>query len=464
MKLNNIKNFELLKKVEFISIAVLLTSFSLARFWTVYYAAPGYDFADTNSYFVFTLDDPIRMPLITFIFSRIEFYGAITIIQVILSSLAWVTLAISVYVYLPILKFLGLLLVLSLGLTTPVVELDTLLLSESLTISFLIFALSFMFLYLKFKKFYLAIIHLIFIVLYSQIKQSTLYLGLIWVLIFAILISIYELNKKEKFILLFFLTPLLSLFFLTHNLMGENSVHNRQLSTTLIIEKSFYSEKLRNYWFSQGFPPEAFLVYASPPFDIPIQMVRSLTTVKAWEKNTEPNPSYRLFREKPQFALAAPLLPELFIENYGYVNSILPAIGSGTNYVENQDFRDARFPDLNLNWIENWKLSKLFWWSEDFGPQKAILIFIFFNLFIFSILSIKVVGSKVLNSPYFLMFTLWLLMGAWANWLTAAYRYERYLAPTSIGLRVISIALLIMNIFILKKFISRKSIDLPVTA
>ena len=405
MKLYNINLDKFLQKIEKISIALLLISFIIARFFTVYDSAPGYDFADSSSYFVFTLDEPIRMPLITFIFSKISYYGAITLLQVTLSSLAWVMLAISIYLYLPSLNFIGLLLVISLGLTTPIVELDTLLLSESLTISFLILALSYMFFYLKFKKLYLALIHIVFIFLFSQIKQSTLYLGLLWIVIFAILITIYELNKRQKFILLIFLAPILTLSFATHVLIGENTVHNRQLSSTLIIEKSFYTEELRNFWFLQGFPPEAFLVYASPPFDIPIQMVRSLTTIKAWEKNTEPNPSYRLVREEPNFTLVAPLFPELFIENYGYLNSILPAIGSGTNYVEDQDFRDARFPEMKINWIKDWKLSKLFWWSDKFSMQKIILIFIFSNLLLFGFLSAKKSRKKSLGSLYLFIFT-----------------------------------------------------------
>lgn len=442
-------------------INLLLTlsfvSFFFARFFAVYDAGAGFDFADTPSYFVFSLNDPIRMPFLTFVFSNIKFFGAITLIQVIVGSFAWIFLSLSIYFLLPKFKYIGLLLILSLGITTPVVELDTLILSESLTITSLVLMMASLFIFLRKKSLLTAIFHILTVVIFSQMKQSSLYLAAAWLLIFLLLFLFERRTLKERVVIILISLLAFSNFFILFKITGENLVHNKQLSSTLIIEKSFYTEELREFWISQGYPAEAFLVYAGPPFDIPINTIRNLPSLKSWEKNTESNPSYRLLKKKPLFALVAPAFPEIFIDNYGYVNSVFPSFASGTQYVINQDFRDGRYPEAKKDWITDWKLSFLFWWSNDFFLQKIILIFIFLNFLFFSMSFFRLRNETTLNFNYISLFILWLLAGAWGNWLTAAFRYERYLAPTSIGLRVMLVVILLMNLLLLKSFMSNKT-------
>lgn len=421
----------------YLGFLVLITSFFLARFFAVYNSAAGYDFADTSSYFLFKLDDPIRMPLITFIYSNIIYFGGITLIQSFFSSISWILLALSVYFFLPRVKWIGFMLILSLGVTTPIVELDTLLLSESFTISSLVLLIGSLLYYLKSKSIFSLLTHLFTIVLFAQFKQSSLYLALLWLGIFSILFFLEKKTARDKII--YVLVFSLSVIFLLNllKITGENLLHNRQLSSTVIIEKSFFDKDLRNYWFSQGYPPDAFLVYAGPPFDIPIQMVRALPTVKAWENKTEPNPSLRIFLDKPLFPILAPIYPEYFISRYGYINSIFPPLASGTQYVKSQVFRDGRDIDVKSDWITEWNLPYLPWWSDEFQVQKVILILMAIVFILYALLNSKFTNLLTGSNTYLTLLTLWLLAGAWANWLTAAYKYERYLMPSSVGLRIL---------------------------
>ncbi len=464
MNFNKIKSLAL-NYSELLAIILLITTFIYIRFMAIYRSSTGYDFADTPSYFIFSLKEPVRMPLITLIFSQVQYFGAITILQVTLSSIAWIFLAIGIYFFSPKFKFFGLLLVLSLGVTSSVVELDTLILSESLTVSFLILAIGGLIFFLKYKNFFWISTHFIFIILFSQIKQSSLYLGLLWILLFSILIFILEFDKKIKIKLTVLLMPTFLIYFITSNIVGENSLHNRQLSNTLIIEKSFFTEDLREYWFSQGFPPQAFLTYAGMPYGIPIEMVRELITIKAWEKNTENNPSYRLIKDRPSYALITPIYPEYFIENYGYLNSIFPPLASGTQYATNLAFRDGRYPSEKLPWMQNWTLPSLFWWSSDFNIQKFILLFLNINILIFALFTFRKNPILDKGSVFILFFILWLQAAIWANWLTAPYRYERYLAPYAIGLRAFFVAVLIVNLYLIQNYIktlTKKHLDTSV--
>jgi len=450
---SNVKYLSFIKNIELLTIVTLIITFIYIRVSAVYQSSTGFDFADTPSYFIFSLKDPVRMPLITLLFSKIQYFGAITILQVILSSIAWVFLASSLYLFSPKFKFFGLLLVLSLGITSPVVELDTLILSESLTVSFLILALGSLVFYLKSKNFSWIFVHIIFILLFSQIKQSSVYLGLLWIFIFSTLIILYETDKNKKIKLAILLLPTFLIYFITLNIVGENSLHNRQLSNTLIIEKSFFTEELRDYWFGQGFPPQAFLIYAGMPYNIPIEMVREQITVKAWEKNTEINPSYRLLKDQPTYALIAPIYPGYFIKNYGYLNSILPPLASGTQYAINQVYRDGRFPSEKLPWIENWTLPSLVWWSSEFTIQKYILLFLYINIFVFALLTFNKKPTNDSSSILLLFFVFWLHAAIWGNWLAAPYRYERYLAPYAIGLRGVSLVILLLNLYLVSLFV-----------
>lgn len=442
----------------FDSIFILALSlfFCITRIITIYDNAAGYDFSDSASYFIFTLDEPTRMPLITFLFSSIQYFGAITLIQVIISSLAWILLAISIFIFLPILKNLGFILILLLGVSTAVVELDTLILSESLTLSFLILSLATLFLYFYYNKNLFLLFHLVSLVLFSQIKQSTLIIGSLWIVVFVLLIYANKSSTRITFTvnLLFFLAFIINL--LTWSTVSKNTLHDRQLSTTSIIEKSFFSEELRNYWLGQGFPAEAFTVYGGPPFNIPIQAVRSLHSVKLWENNTESNPSFRLFKNRPIYTLVAPLAPNIYITNYGYLNSVLPALASGTDYVQNQEFRDSRYLGQKSDWIKNWNLPKTFFWSDNFLNQKIILIFMFSNLMIFAFTSFSRSQNHNYSNTTLIIISLVFLLAIWVNWLLTAYNYERYLIPYSVGLRVICIVIFCLNLDTLRSLYLNK--------
>lgn len=432
------------KKINITTLIFLCLAFFTIRLIVIFQNSAGYDFQDSDSYFKFTLSRPIRMPLITLVFSEIEYYGALSLIQVSISSLAWIALAISISKFLPSFKLLGFFLILVLGISSPVVELDSLVLSESFTLSALIFALATFFLYLNNPNTKFALTHIFFIFLFSQLKQSTLVLGSIWILVF--LLIFYLTINVSKYLVYVISLLLLMINILIWNLVSENVIHDRQLSSTLIIEKSFFSSELREYWLNQGFPPDAYLIYGGPPFDIPIQAVRNLHSIKSWENQTESNPSFRLIRDNPFFALLAPLFPKTYIENYGYLNSILPALASGTNYAVDQDFRDGRFPEQSSPWIYDWPLPKTIYWNESFNSQKYFLIFLFGNFILFSLIRKNYFNNFDKQRLAINLILLFFLGSIWVNWLVTAYGYTRYLMPYSVGLRVILIIVFLFNI------------------
>ena len=105
---------------------------------------PVIDPYDSPSYFNFKLIGGVRMPIITFIFSRLETYENIMLFQSVLSSFSWIFLS-QVIFALKLNRWLSLafsILILSLGFSNQVFLLDGFINAESLNITALVLWIS----------------------------------------------------------------------------------------------------------------------------------------------------------------------------------------------------------------------------------------------------------------------------------------------------------------------------------
>ena len=128
--------------------------FALVRLLSTYRSDIGFDFADSPSYFNPTWNNPIRMPFITYTYTFLANYSAIVLFQTILSLLSWIVLSFAVFsiIHNPIIKFISIFLILSLGITPPIVGFDSIILSESLTFSIFNYVIAMMVIYYKKKS------------------------------------------------------------------------------------------------------------------------------------------------------------------------------------------------------------------------------------------------------------------------------------------------------------------------
>ena len=115
---------------------VLTLIFFILRFFSFMRTDIGFDPYDSPSYFSPTWDSPIRMPIISYLFSFLEYFGAIVFVQTMIGIIAWIFLsyAISLLISSTTIKTISSLLVYSLALSSPIVAFDSIILSESLTI------------------------------------------------------------------------------------------------------------------------------------------------------------------------------------------------------------------------------------------------------------------------------------------------------------------------------------------
>ena len=171
-------------------ILPLLISFVIIRLFTIYTSSVGFDPYDSPSYFQPTWSNPMRMPFISYSFSWISYFGGIVLTQSVIAILSWCYLAWNVSTLGKTLfsKNLSVLLITSLGLTSPVVEHDLLILSESLTISIFNFIIGTLILYGIKNQTVILLTTCLFLIFYSGLKQSNSYFSIVIVIFMVILV------------------------------------------------------------------------------------------------------------------------------------------------------------------------------------------------------------------------------------------------------------------------------------
>ena len=184
-----------------IFLVVISLLFIIVRVLGTYRTDIGFDLFDSPSYFNPTWSYPIRMPFITYIFSYLSNFFAIVFFQTILSISGWLLLAfaISIIISNSQIKKISVILILSLGITAPVVGFDSIILSESLTISLFNYIMALTIIYFKRRKNYQLLLLLFFIIFYAGIKQSSAHISMILILLILIFeMSKFQVSKSES--------------------------------------------------------------------------------------------------------------------------------------------------------------------------------------------------------------------------------------------------------------------------
>ena len=441
------------------SLTYIYIVFGLIRLLSVYRADIGFDLNDSPSYFNPSWSNPIRMPFISYIFSNLDTFSGIVVFQSLLGVLSWIFLAhaISLFNSSYSVKIISVLLILSLGITSPIVSFDPSILSESLTISVFNGIIASMILYFKSLKNVNLLILLALIIFYAGIKQSSAYIAL--VLIFLIVLFVFY--KREsittsriQFILI--LNAVLFTIFLIW-ISRQNDEINNNVEVTNIIERT-YDDFGSQIWFkNRGFPSIAYQTYASPPFQIPINATRSLPQMKAWEIYEKKFPIEQFAIKHPLFLLFAPLKPNFFIKPFTDNESVAASISRGYRQDKNVNVINLRTSNTSPFFLEQFDLPLLIWWSDNKDVQRLMLIV--YSFVILLVLTIHVCQKLIFDRQFdFLIKTLLAIffVAVWANWhISVTYELDRYLMPWAILLRIIFILCLMQ---LLDLFTKRKQI------
>jgi len=227
-----------MKKLQYFLVAFSTLIYSLYRLKNTLSVEPFYDYFDSPQYFKLSIYPSFRLQGITFFFSLLKENDNIVIFQTLLGITSWVTMS-SIFVTLisnKKLKIIFYLIFLYLGTTSVIIEHDSAILSESISISALTLLSA------TFTKFYFtnkdsfAIFTLLSIVFFSSTKSNNF---LIAILIFALLSIIFLKRRSLKLrsfkFLIYILFALLIIFFtavslssdITKTLTTSGTINNR---------------------------------------------------------------------------------------------------------------------------------------------------------------------------------------------------------------------------------------------
>jgi len=429
-------------------ILPLLISFVIIRLITIYTSSIGFDPYDSPSYFQPTWSNPMRMPFISYSFSWISYFGGIVLTQSVIAILSWCYLAWNVSTLGKTIfsKNLSVLLITSLGLTSPVVEHDLLILSESLTISIFNFIIGSLILYGIKNQTVILLTTCLFLIFYSGLKQSNSYFSIVIVIFMVILVlKSNKANLRKKLISLFILvlTTLANLFLI--NIGRQNDIISNQVLITNVIERTYDDFSSQKWWLNLGLPAIAYQKYTSPYTLPPINMTRNSPQIKAWESGEN-----NLLLEKSAFSninylVFAPLNPKAYVNVFTDYESIFTPLAKGTRL-------DTNYSYLNLDTSKaqervSLNLPLTLWWSDNSFYSKFLLLIFLVPIILFLFLQTSN-RYKFRNTNNFVQFfVLFFFLNVWAIWhISVTYELTRYLLPWAIFLRIISVISLIYSV------------------
>jgi hypothetical protein len=445
------KTIKLIYPISFISLIIL-------KFYINLRVDVGISAYDTMSYFEFSLINSVRMPQISYIFSTIQYFGAISIFQSTISIICWsfFTLALNSFFNNYYVKILNLLLVFSLATSSPIMKFDLIILSESLAISFGVLLMATFIYYVKERNslsyFYLAIA----IILFGFPKQSNAFISLLLAIIFfGFTISKFKKSKNVYPILFSAISFVATLFF--YEVSKSNNFIEQQVALVNIIERTYDDFDKQQYWLNQGFPAIAYQVYGSAPFKTPGEMTADTPQVKAWKQTEYSHPAEKFILANPIFATFAPVVPQIFINHYSFYESIFPPLATGV--IESDKTIDLNSKTMNVipNYLSKLELPRTFWWPQSEVSIEVLLILIFGTIFISLIILIREKDHD--NLKIILVFSyLFFILGTWANWNVAlVYTLDRLLTPWAVQLRLTFIIAIIylINLIMSKQEFSK---------
>ena len=323
-----------------------------------------YDEYDSPNYFVLSFFPSIRTHGITLFFSIIKNEAAISVFQASVGALAWLFLWISILLQINkvSLKVIFSILFFTLASSSVVVEHDSAMMSESLSISSTIFLLGSAInlrSHASTKSINPIYIFSFGIVWFLSTKATN---ALLFVPLTIILVFVaYRKLTKTKFIQLFLVFSLFGTFLFISVLSSDGT---KSLTTSgTINNRLVFVPEWKNQLIKSGYPDSALRVWESfsqqnlgmPPD----QAVVSSPEFKKWWENGGDSYLLEFTIKNPGYAIFAPIALPMFSDNLNYKKTLLSGWSQGT--------------DLTYDYSEfkNSLLKRTFYWPDE--PEKAYL-------------------------------------------------------------------------------------------
>jgi hypothetical protein len=427
---------------------VITLIFLVLRFSSFTRTDIGFDPYDSPSYFNPTWDSPVRMPVISYLFSSLKYFGAIVVVQTMIGIIAWIFLSYSISLLISSfsIKTISSLLVYSLALSSPIVAFDSIILSESLTISFYNYIIAFLILFFHNLRTISLFGIVLATIIYAGLKQSNAHFSLvILTFLFIYLILNYKLiNYKSIKFLTISTAVIINIFFII--IARQNDEINSNVEVTNIIERSFDTYALQNYWIELGFPGIAYQAYSSPPLQPPIGKTRSLPQVKAWEQFEKRSPIEIYAIKNLDFLILAPLKPNLFIPHFTDFESILSPIVKGYRLDQNRLLPNLVSGSSEPFYLEELNLPRTLWWQEKSNESKLLFLILIAPILLFLLLSAKISSKLPQVGRHLVILVLPVtVVSIWATWhISVNYEMSRYLMPWAISIRILFIVTLVV--------------------
>lgn len=316
---------------------------------------PVIDPYDSPSYFNFKLIGGVRMPIITFIFSRLETYENIILFQSVLSSFSWIFLS-QVIFALKLNRWLSLvfsILILSLGFSNQVFLLDGFINAESLNITALVLCISSVFLIIVKKNLSSFILFILSVTFYAGIKSiNALSSVFLLILFMAFLFIVGETKRSARLTLSGVGIVLMSVFFFLFTKVDATPILN---TSALINQRIWNVESWKSYTLEQGFPPQARSTYSrfkSRNLGIPPDAAVSIQPdYKKWFDESGNSFLINFMIHNPDYTIFGPIALPIFEQKTYLSGTIWGGAATGILYDE----------IFNNEWFRSWPMNEIFW-------------------------------------------------------------------------------------------------------
>jgi hypothetical protein len=316
---------------------------------------PVIDPYDSPSYFNFKLIGGVRMPIITFIFSRMETYENIIAFQSFFSSLSWILLSQVIFTLKlnRVILLLFSILILSLGFSNQVLLLDGFINAESLNISALVLCISSIFLIIVNRSLASCILFIVCVTFYAGVKSINALSAVFLMFFFVIFLFIIgETRRRAGAILATFGTVLMSVFFFLFTKVDATPILN---TSALINQRIWNVEPWKSYTLEQGFPPEAritFLRFKSSNLGLPPDTAVSIQSdYKRWFDESGNSFLINFMIDNPDYTFFGPIALPIFDQKVYLSSTIWGAAATGILYAE----------IFNNEWFTSWPMNGIFW-------------------------------------------------------------------------------------------------------
>ena len=374
---------------------------SISKVVTIFIITTVIDPFDSPSYFNFKFIGGVRMPGISFIFSRLETYENIVLFQSIIACICWIVLSQIIYQlnFNRYLQFIISILILSIGFSSQVVYLDSVINAESLNTSFMILFIAGSIYFFARRNAFSVLLCVVALGLYASVKSINGITIAVPLLIFSgFLIKKYE--NRSKFSSVVVICSL-SLGFLSVFLFRNIDASPILNTSGLINQRLWYVDDWKDYALKEGFPIQGrstYVRFASRNLGLaPDRAVSEQPDYKKWYFNGGDSFIVKFMLTHPEYVTIAPLALSLFSGNFDLSTSIWGGGAKGILYYE----------ILKQDLASIWPANPIFWNSDR--PTS----YIFFSIFI-GVIGFTLIYSRNLsrNQRDFQLFTALLIIFA----------------------------------------------------